>query len=61
VPLSLLADRRQASAALSWLAIARLGEGDVAGAVGAAERAMALDPEDGVARYALQAVHGSAH
>jgi tetratricopeptide (TPR) repeat protein len=60
VPLSLLADRRQASAALSWLAIARLGEGDVAGAVGAAERAMALDPEDDVARYALQAVHGSA-
>jgi tetratricopeptide (TPR) repeat protein len=56
VPLSLLPDRRQASAALSWLAIARLGEGDVAGAAGAAERAMLLDPGDGVARYALQAV-----
>jgi tetratricopeptide (TPR) repeat protein len=55
VPLSLLPDRRQASAALSWLAIARLGEGDVAGALGAAERAMVLDPEDGVAHYALQA------
>jgi tetratricopeptide (TPR) repeat protein len=59
VPLSRLPDPRQASAALSWLAIARLGEGDVASAIGAAERAISLDPDDGVARYAWQAVRGA--
>jgi tetratricopeptide (TPR) repeat protein len=53
-PLTEAADRRQASAALAWLAVARLGQGDVDGAVQAAERATSLDPEDGVARYALR-------
>jgi Flp pilus assembly protein TadD len=53
-PLARAADRPRASAALSWLAIARLGRGDLQGAVEAAERAISLDPEDGVARYALQ-------
>jgi tetratricopeptide (TPR) repeat protein len=55
-PLSRLPDRPQASAALSWLAIARIGEGDIRGATDAAERAISLNPLDGVARYALQAV-----
>ncbi len=54
-PLARLPDRRRASAALSWIAIARLGQSDAAGAVGAAERATALDPGDAVARYALDA------
>jgi tetratricopeptide (TPR) repeat protein len=58
-PLSRLTDRRQASAALSWLAVARLGEGDVAGAVDAAKRAMSLDPDGGVARYALQTANAA--
>jgi tetratricopeptide (TPR) repeat protein len=53
-PLTRSPDRRYASAALSWLAVARLGEGDVAGATEAARRAVALDPDDTVARYALQ-------
>jgi len=44
----------QSAAALAWLAIARLGRGDVAGATGAAEQASALDPEDGVVQFALR-------
>jgi Flp pilus assembly protein TadD len=46
--------REQASAVLAWLAIARLGQGNVAGAVESAERATALGPDDSVARYALR-------
>lgn len=52
-PITRFADRQQASAALSWLAVARLGAGDTEGALEAAQRAIALDPDDGVARYAL--------
>jgi tetratricopeptide (TPR) repeat protein len=52
-PLTALPDRSEAAAAFAWLAIARLGQGDAEGATAAAERAHALDPEDGVARYAL--------
>jgi Flp pilus assembly protein TadD len=59
VPLARLANRQHAGAALSWIAIARLGEGDVAGAREAAERAMSLNPEDGVARYAWQTAHAT--
>jgi tetratricopeptide (TPR) repeat protein len=53
-PLSRLPDRRQSLAALSWLAVARLGEGDGAGAADAARRAISIDADDGVARYALE-------
>ncbi len=53
-PLVRSPDRGKVSAALSWIAIARLGEGDVAGAVAAAGRAMSIDPQDAVARYALE-------
>jgi Flp pilus assembly protein TadD len=53
-PIARFGDRLQASAALSWLAIARLGEGDRDGALDAARRAVSLDPDDGVARYALK-------
>jgi Tfp pilus assembly protein PilF len=51
--LSRTPDRRQSSAALAWLAVARLGRGNARGARDAAERAAALDPSDPVARYAL--------
>jgi tetratricopeptide (TPR) repeat protein len=53
-PLTSLPDRPTASAALAWLAVARLGRGNVDGAIRAAEKATSLDPEDGVARYALR-------
>ncbi len=53
-PLVHLADRQRASAALAWLAVAQLGQGNVEGAIRAAERATSLDPTDGVARYALR-------
>jgi Flp pilus assembly protein TadD len=58
-PLSRSPDPMRASAAFSWLAIARLGEGNVAGATDAAERAISLDPDDGVARYALKTVRAA--
>jgi tetratricopeptide (TPR) repeat protein len=53
-PLTRLPDRQQSSAALSWLAIARLGEGDARSASDAAARALSIDRDDGVARYALR-------
>ncbi|HSY23010.1 MAG TPA: tetratricopeptide repeat protein [Polyangiaceae bacterium] len=53
-PLTRVGDDRQVSAALAWLAIARIGEGDEPGAIEAARRAASLDPDDGVARYALR-------
>ncbi len=58
-PLTHLGDRHLASAALAWLAVARLGRGNVEGAVGAAEKATAIDPDDGVARYALRTAHAA--
>jgi tetratricopeptide (TPR) repeat protein len=42
-----------ASAAWAWIAIARIGRGDVSGASQAARAALALDRDDAVARYAL--------
>jgi Flp pilus assembly protein TadD len=53
-PLTALPARPQAGAAFAWLAIARLGQGNVAGAIEAAERATSINPGDGVARYALK-------
>jgi Tfp pilus assembly protein PilF len=58
-PLAHSPDRQRVSAALSWLAIARIGEGDVPGAIDAARRAISLDPDDGVARYALKTARGT--
>jgi tetratricopeptide (TPR) repeat protein len=55
-PVSRLSDRQLSMTALSWLAIARLGEGDMEGAADAAERALSLDADDAVARYALRRV-----
>jgi tetratricopeptide (TPR) repeat protein len=52
-------DPQQASAALSWIAIARLGQGDADGATEAAEKAVALNPGDGVALYALRSAQGA--
>ncbi|HEY6462537.1 MAG TPA: tetratricopeptide repeat protein [Polyangiaceae bacterium] len=56
-PLAASRNRAQTVEALAWLAIARLGEGDVTGATDAAERATSLDPDDAVARYALRTAH----
>jgi Flp pilus assembly protein TadD len=53
-PLTRSADRHQAGAALAWLAIARLGQGDADGAIQAAQRATSINPRDGVALYALR-------
>jgi Flp pilus assembly protein TadD len=53
-PLTRVGDDRQVASALAWLAIARIGEGDAPGAIEAARRATSLDPDDGVARYALR-------
>ncbi len=47
-------DPQRVSAALAWLAVARIGEGDLAGAIESARRAVSLDPDDSVARYALR-------
>ncbi len=47
-------DKRLAAQAISWVAVARLGEGDPAGAIDAAEHAISLEPGDAVARYALR-------
>jgi Flp pilus assembly protein TadD len=47
------ADRGRACAAWSWIAVARVGRGDLEGAVQAARAALALDRDDPVARYAL--------
>jgi tetratricopeptide (TPR) repeat protein len=55
-PLSRLTDPARRSAVLSWLAIARLGEGNIEGAGDSARRALAIDPDDRVARYALDAL-----
>jgi Tfp pilus assembly protein PilF len=57
-PLSRNPDGAQASSALSWLAIARLGEGDARGAAQAAQRAASMDADNEVARYALQMAAG---
>jgi tetratricopeptide (TPR) repeat protein len=54
-------DPGQASAALSWIAVARLGRGDAEAAAEAAERAIALNPTDGVALYALRTAQSAAH
>ena len=42
--LAMLPDRNQAASALAWLAIARLGQGDVEGAAAAAEQAELAQP-----------------
>jgi tetratricopeptide (TPR) repeat protein len=47
------ADRSRAGSAWAWIAIARLGRGDLQGARQAAQAALAIDPEDTVARYAI--------
>jgi Flp pilus assembly protein TadD len=47
------ADRGRACAAWSWIAIARVGNGDRAGAAEAARAALTLDASDAVARYAI--------
>jgi tetratricopeptide (TPR) repeat protein len=52
-------DLGKSSAALSWMAVARLGRGDTEGATEAAEKAIALDPTDGVAIYALRSARGA--
>jgi thioredoxin-like negative regulator of GroEL len=46
-------DRERAGTAWAWIAVARVGRGDLEGAREAAGAALAIDREDPVARYAL--------
>jgi len=46
-------DRARAGVAWAWIAVARAGRGDAAGARQAARAALAIDRDDAVARYAL--------
>ena len=50
-------DRARAGSAWSWIAVARIGRGDAAGASDAAHAALAIDRDDAVARYALRLIH----
>ena len=50
------ADRARACSAWSWIAIARIGRGDPAGARDAARAALAIDRNAAVARYALSLI-----
>jgi tetratricopeptide (TPR) repeat protein len=50
------ADRARAGWAWYWIAIARVGRGDPAGARDAAQAALAIDRSDPVARYALSQI-----
>lgn len=49
-------DRVRAGAAWAWMAVVRVGRGDVEGARTAAAAALAVDRDDPVARYALRQV-----
>jgi Flp pilus assembly protein TadD len=57
--LTVAPDSKQAARASAWLSIARLGAGDFAGATKAAELAVSLEPEDGVAAYARAALQAA--
>jgi tetratricopeptide (TPR) repeat protein len=59
-PLTRLSDRKEVATAFAWLSVARFGQGDSPGAVAAAKQALLLDPQERVARYALQTVRGGA-
>jgi tetratricopeptide (TPR) repeat protein len=52
-PLAGSSDRVRGGAAWAWIAIARAGRGDAEGARDAALAALAIDPDDAVARYVL--------
>jgi tetratricopeptide (TPR) repeat protein len=53
------ADRSQACAAWAWIAVARLGKHDLAGARQAAQAALAIDRRDAVAAYAMRLTAGA--
>jgi Flp pilus assembly protein TadD len=46
-------DRGRACAALAWIAVGRVGRGDIAGALAAARGALAIDGDDETARHAF--------
>jgi tetratricopeptide (TPR) repeat protein len=52
------ADRSRAGAAWAWIAVARVGKHDLAGARQAAQAALAIDRGDAVAAYALRLTAG---
>jgi Flp pilus assembly protein TadD len=52
-------DSVRSGAAWAWMAVARLGRGDIAGARTAATAALAVDGGDPVARYALRLSEGT--
>jgi len=47
------AERTRACAALAWIAVGRVGRGDAVGALAAARAALAIDRDDGTARFAF--------
>jgi len=51
-------DRQRVATAWAWIAIARAGRGDADGARAAAGAALAIEPDDRVARYALEVTAG---
>ena len=53
-PLAGSPDMARACAAWAWIAISRIGRGDIGGATDAASAALAIDRDDAVARYAMQ-------
>ncbi len=52
-PLTGQRDRGNAGAAWAWIAVARVGKGDAAGAEQASRAALAIDRDDGVALHAM--------
>jgi hypothetical protein len=54
VPLTRDDDRAIAAAAWAWVGVARVGQGDRAGGIAAARQALAINPDEDVARYALK-------
>jgi tetratricopeptide (TPR) repeat protein len=54
-PLTADTDRARGGVAWSWIAVSRLGQGNLRGAQDAANEALLVDPANPVARYALAA------
>jgi Tfp pilus assembly protein PilF len=60
-PLTGGSDAASASSAWAWIAVARIGRGEVNGASQAARAALAINREETVARYALQLIPQRGH
>ncbi len=60
MPITRSADRPRAAAAWAWIAVARAARDDRAGATSAARNALAINPDESVARYTLRALGAGA-